>query len=308
MKILVAYNRSAWRGNGYTDLEKYFNQNGHEGIAYDLAQSPYHTNLYQKLPFYFPKGWPVRVQSLLKKQQPFDAVVEVDGTGQYHLCGLRSFGGPKILWSHDAHVYAKRQFQIYIQNDFDKVLVCHRNYCRYFHPGKTDWLPLGFSPTLHRNLHLRKQYDIVFVGNMDPHLYPERGRIVALLKQHFNVGAFHRLYHEKMVEAMNSGRIVLNKSLNGDLNLRVFETLGMGQFLLTDKIENGLLDLFEDGKHLVTYSSDQDLLEKATYYLQHEEEREKIAQSGYQEALQHHDFFQRAKTIIALLETIRQQK
>jgi spore maturation protein CgeB len=58
-----------------------------------------------------------------------------------------------------------------------------------------------------------------------------------------------------------------------------------GRFLITDRIENGLPDLFEDGKHLVLYRNEKELVDKVSYYLSHE-------------VLAKHTFYHRAQTII----------
>ena len=42
----------------------------------------------------------------------------------------------------------------------------------------------------------------------------------------------------------SESKIVLNASINGDLNMRVFEALTSGALLVTDRIENGLDTLF----------------------------------------------------------------
>jgi spore maturation protein CgeB len=68
--------------------------------------------------------------------------------------------------------------------------------------------------------------------------------------------------------------------------------------LLTDKIKNGLEELFIDGKHLVTYQSLSDLMEKIEYYLKADEEREKIATRGQKEVRKKHTYCHRAESIL----------
>ena len=77
-----------------------------------------------------------------------------------------------------------------------------------------------------------------------------------------------------------------------------------GALLLTPRIGNGLLELFKDGVHLVTYEEGnaKDAGEKIRYYLEHEEERARIAAAGRAEVLAHHTGRSRAASLHSLLE------
>jgi spore maturation protein CgeB len=99
-------------------------------------------------------------------------------------------------------------------------------------------------------------------------------------------------------------KIVLNKTMADDLNQRVFEVLGSGAFLLTNRIDAraGLEDLFTDGKHLVIYENQEHLLELIRYYLDHDEERESIAAAGHKEALEKHTYDARVVDIIRTVQ------
>jgi spore maturation protein CgeB len=46
--------------------------------------------------------------------------------------------------------------------------------------------------------------------------------------------------------------------------------------------------MLADGQEYVSFDSPDDLVAKATYYLQHEEERVRIARAGQERALQHY--------------------
>ena len=303
-----AYNHSPWNRAGYF-VEKYFTPLGHKVFNISLDKTPYWSNWNQNLPVYLPKGFPVSVQSLEKKLKVrFDCVIELDGTGQFHLSGMKSSNIPTLLWSMDTHVRAKNLFQVYFQKDFSLILTCHKDYVGNFLKTRCEWLPVAADPDLHRPMKIPKIYDIAFVGNLNPQGYPNRVRYLEALSKKYRVGAFSNLFGDEMVTVLNQGKLVFNKSFNGDLNLRVFEALSMGACLLTDRVQNGLLDLFKDGKHLITYGDLPELEEKAAYYLSHDQERESIAQAGRAQVLAHHTYYTRAKEIMKFIENLEENK
>ena len=72
------------------------------------------------------------------------------------------------------------------------------------------------------------------------------------------------------------------RSITTGLPQRIWDILGCRGFLLTND-QPEITDYFTPGRHLVTYSDHEDMLEKIEYYLSHDEEREKIAACGYEE-------------------------
>ena len=303
MNILLAYNHFTWQKAHYT-LEDFFDKAQHTIISFPFEKTAFWTNYYGKLPIYFPRKIPTSIQSIEEKYNiKFDLVIEVDGAGQHHLTGYKKFSGKKVFWSIDTHLPQKRVFSLYFEEDFDMLFTCHKDFMEYFKKRKCIWLPVACNPAFHRKLNLPKLYDIVFVGNMKTHVdYAQRNRLLDLLSSHFNLHIFEGVYGQEMIRIFNQAKIVFNCSLNRDLNLRVFESLGCGSFLLTDHALNGLTDLFEDGKHLSIYHSDQELLDKAQYYLSHENEREEIAHCGHQEILAKHTYFHRIQTLLSSLD------
>jgi hypothetical protein len=85
--------------------------------------------------------------------------------------------------------------------------------------------------------------------------------------------------------------------------MSVFEGAACGAMLLTDAVKNGLSDLFIPGEELVTYEDDDDLMTKLRHYLEHEEERARIAEAGYARTHSEHTYERRAQSI---LDTITQ--
>ncbi|MDB4049081.1 glycosyltransferase [Luminiphilus sp.] len=68
---------------------------------------------------------------------------------------------------------------------------------------------------------------------------------------------------------------------------RLFEALACGPLVMCDRMLRPPQGL-QDGKHLIFYDDPGDLLEKACYYLENEEERLKIANQGQQAAINEH--------------------
>lgn len=84
-------------------------------------------------------------------------------------------------------------------------------------------------------------------------------------------------------------------------NMRLYETTGLGTCLITDAKEN-LSDFFAVGQEVVTYQSTHDLIDKVHYYLQHDSERERIANAGQQRTLRDHTYQQRMVELDHILQ------
>ena len=108
-----------------------------------------------------------------------------------------------------------------------------------------------------------------------------------------------------MYRVLASARIALNRHIDvaeGNANnMRLYEATGMKTLLLTDAKDN-LSALFEPGSEVVTYASEQELVERVAYYLEHEEERAEIAACGQRRTLTEHGYDARMRELVALLE------
>jgi spore maturation protein CgeB len=87
-------------------------------------------------------------------------------------------------------------------------------------------------------------------------------------------------------------------------NMRLYEVTGMGACLLTDWKIN-LSELFEPEVEVVTYRSVEECIEKVSYLLGNETERQAIAAAGQKRTLRDHTYRQRVgelhQTILKLL-------
>lgn len=98
------------------------------------------------------------------------------------------------------------------------------------------------------------------------------------------------VFLKDMFKVFNRSKIVLNTHSNitgaGKGNMRVYEALGSGSFMLTDYGEYP--EYLEDGKDFVTYKNNKEMIEKIGYYLKNDKEREEIALNGYKKISKHY--------------------
>ncbi|MDR2365749.1 MAG: glycosyltransferase [Zoogloeaceae bacterium] len=78
------------------------------------------------------------------------------------------------------------------------------------------------------------------------------------------------------------------------VNLRIFEAVAAGCFLLTDHCDE-IEDLFDVGKEIETYRSSRELADKARFYLKNEKECARIAQNGHAKFLACHTWRERIR-------------
>ena len=160
------------------------------------------------------------------------------------------------------------------------------------------WLPHAAEPKAYPKKDMIKKYDVGFIGNVGD--WNRVDFLDRMFKEFPNFFYGKRLF-EEAAEIFSQSKIVLNISIKDDINMRVFEALSTGSLLLTNELPT-LPHLFQDGVHLVTYKNFDDAVEKARYYLEHDEERERIAEAGYKEFMKKHTYEHRLKTVLEIVK------
>jgi spore maturation protein CgeB len=193
---------------------------------------------------------------------------------------------------------------------------------------RVEYLPFGFDPDLHYPVSLtdieKQKYgnDIVFVGNWDE----EREYWLKFLKN-FDLGIWGEnywrrrckdkdlrlkwrrkaMYGEDMSRVLNSSKISLNilrVQNKGSHNMRTFEAPACGAFVLAERSDEAR-EFFEEDKEAVYFSTPEELRDKARYYLEHDEERRKIARAGYQRCMtSDYSYLDRTKKILKVYEEL----
>lgn len=189
---------------------------------------------------------------------------------------------------------------------YDFTFTAQRVFVPWFHDAgapRCFWSPLACDSAAHHPTDAAADHDIAFVGTTKFVVNLPRIARIERLRQHFRVLHEEDVAGEAYCRALCRGRLAFNSSIAQDVNMRVFEALAVGRPLLMnrDAAVNGLFDLFEDGKHLITYDDD-DLIAVARRYLGDARGCEAVAQAGLEEVLAKHTYDHR---VAAILDTVR---
>ncbi|MDD6380118.1 MAG: DUF3880 domain-containing protein [Lachnospiraceae bacterium] len=110
-------------------------------------------------------------------------------------------------------------------------------------------------------------------------------------------------YRVMMPWAFKESAINLNftiPNIHTGIPLRVWDVLGAGGFLLTNH-QSEMDFIFHDGEDMAWFDCEEELIDKASYYMTHTSEREKIAKKGAALVRDGHSFVDRIKMLIGKL-------
>ena len=143
----------------------------------------------------------------------------------------------------------------------------------------------------------------------------ERRRALIELSKHYRVNVYSNSdvsdllriqycgsvdYWSEMPKVFRMSKINLNftiPNIKSGIPLRIWDVLGCGGFLLTN-YQAEIPYYFKEGEDLVCFDGLEDLCEKVGYYLEHEEERKRIAWNGYCKVREKHSYIERIRTIL----------
>ena len=147
-----------------------------------------------------------------------------------------------------------------------------------------------------------KLWDVVFVGSFEKERF-ESIKYLADNGININVWGYGwdfigkkypnivykggEIFYEEFAKAFTCSKISLNflRKINRDLHTsRSIEIPACKGFMLAERTDEHK-ELFTEDKEAVYFSGNKELLEKVSYYLSHDDERNKIADAGYQRCI-----------------------
>ena len=212
---------------------------------------------------------------------------------------------PNACWLVDTHL------------DYDARLKWARKFDHGFLWQKSDvektqfdgvesvhWLPLGCAPNLDPSygefqnakgdlpkdffgpFGLQKIHDVAYVGHFHSFAKCTNDRIQYLdtvFKAFPNSWFAFGVFFEQAALRYARARVGFNVSVRDDLNMRFFEVLSYGNCLVTNRNVVGWEDLgFEEGKHFLGYTDEEEAVEAVRWALKNPMEREKVAKAGHE--------------------------
>ena len=147
------------------------------------------------------------------------------------------------------------------------------------------------TPVEHDWSNTEERYDVSFVGKKSK---PLREQYVhEIKKRNIPIHLFGKGWEggyvssEDMINIFKTSKINLNFSATGNrmaFKGRLAAVCLAGGFLLTDYVP-GLEHYFEIDKEIVCFNDAEEMIDRITYYLNHDEERRAIAQAGWTRAI-----------------------
>jgi hypothetical protein len=207
----------------------------------------------------------------------------------------------KIMWAIDAHVRGMAPFrELYLNDRYDMLLQATRDFIVEEADARIKqnsvWFPNCFNDALIYPQDIEKKYDIGFCGNI-----VNRESYLSFIEAYFRLKRDIFVIGADMVHAISSYKIHFNKNIANDINYRNFETLGCRTLLLTNTNPQ-YTDLgFVDGENCLIYHDFAELRDKIQYALDHPQQREQIAENGYQLG-KRHTYTERVKSLVTVLQ------
>lgn len=206
---------------------------------------------------------------------------------------------PSVYQVIDTHLDTDWRLKLEEKAGFDLVSVAQKTGVELpWKANRVMWGPLGCDVDSHSVGNREKKYDLAVIMNFHSQYASERIEHVHSLMEAVPNFFYGSRMFEEMAEKFSESRLVFNKSLNKDINMRVFEAMCSGSCLLTDRIDEMNELGLKDGIHYAGYSTKEEMCEVAKGLLKDEVRREAISKAGHLESIRNHTYTVRAEKIL----------
>lgn len=239
-------------------------------------------------------------------KREYDLYFRIDDS--YFNIDVPSDLNPKALWANDTHLKGTLKGLLRQAKEYDFIFCPLAQGVREFARRgiKANWTSQGCDPEIHRRLQLVRDYDIGFVGTDGG--VPRKFYLQELRERYPNSYIGHAPYL-KMSEIYSRSKIGFNYTNQQDM-MRSYEIMACGAMLLMylTNDENISRLGYKENVHYVKFATPKEMFEKIYYYLNHDEERQKIAEAGYQLTLTSHRYVDHLKEMLKMMGYLGKEK
>lgn len=200
-------------------------------------------------------------------------------------------------------------------------------------------LPQGFEPSFFHIDDITdddiRTYgsDITFIGTLEPtHLYRFRSkRLKRVIKEGFNLKWWGRplsrkikniglmlsplgmsyggkpVYLKEFAKVVKTSKIFIAFDAAPDvrkcISVRTYMALGCGAFYMCQHVD-GIDEIFMPDEEIITFKTDDEMIDKIRYYLPKEDLRKKIASRAQAKVLKEHTYQARAQQLLNLMGAV----
>ncbi|MEY2469257.1 MAG: hypothetical protein QOF21_1955 [Actinomycetota bacterium] len=213
---------------------------------------------------------------------------------------------PTVGYLIDVHQHTAQR--LLLAPLFDVLFIAQHDYLETFRDVNehTSWLPLA-CPVEFTATERSPGYDLGFVGQA--RRGSRRERLLEALATKFTINDWRREHSVlEMGDVYRRSRVVVNDPINGDVNMRFFEAMGSGATVLSPRLENGISQLADAGRHYEVANFD-DFAEVATTVerLASGPDASSLGAAGRVHVARHHTYDKRADVILEALKTTGQR-
>lgn len=215
----------------------------------------------------------------------------------------------KILYDTDAQRCVGSRCEFVNRNRVDHLLLGNNYRYNRDHedlirvPCRVVWQPFGVDTGFFSDHRRSRPKDILFLGNTRWSVYPAREHMANTMRRKFRKRFFsspgHRINLLDYVALLNRYKMFVNAmDISNAFLMKNLEAMSCGCLLVSQRNPCfGRLG-FVHGTHLLLWETFRELVDLAEYYLEHDEERRRIASEGREFVIRNHTWDHRIDDLL----------
>ncbi len=165
----------------------------------------------------------------------------------------------------------------------------------------------GYDPEVHRPYYRYedKQIDIIFIGNLNRLVQQTREEYLyklARLGNRYKIKIITGVFGADFARMLSRAKLVFNRSIRDEVNMRFFEAAGCGSIVMNNYIEELNILGFTPNEDYLVYKEPEDAI--ISFFDRNEKERAEVMLENIKSKLRFHSYDARAESLIERLRKL----